>query len=711
MPSRQTQPALSMLAATVSSTAPPIIQSPHSQHHHHHHHRLLPPVVAGGGAVLSVLLFLLVLCRKLTRQRTAPADSKPPHRLSYSLLRRATGSFSAHNLLGRGGFGSVYKGIHPSFNHIAVKVMDSGSLQGEREFQNEIFFAQKVNQSANIVTAIGFSCNRRRRRMLLVYELMHNGNLQDALLHRKCVELVDWKKRFSIAIDIAKGIEYLHAFDPPVIHGDIKPSNILLDQNFVAKIGDFGLARLKSDSLGEVTVEIGGGLDGKKKGEAESNGVGAAEDCGSVMEETDSVITGFEEFNVGVDRSPESLTGAESVTVAVTVSPETVEPTLASVETGEVVGGETERVGGALASPSTAPSEGNFDKGSVDSEREMIVAGKQSGRGKRSVSRRDWWWRQDNGEGDSGAVKDYVMDWIGTEIRKERPNSNWIGTASSSAAAPAVKKSEKKRNRKRLEWWASLDEEKNVKKEKRRPAREWWKEEFCEELARKKKKKKRQMGMISNDCGGDNWWPKDEDLYVDRKKKIRSRSRGSRGSVDWWLDGLSGELWRARHNSYDSVSGEIPKSGGVSSTPSMRGTVCYIAPEYGGGGDVSEKCDVYSYGVLLLVLVAGRRPLQVTGSPMSEFQRANLISWARHLARAGRLLDLVDQSIQALDQDQALLCITVALLCLQKSPARRPFMKEVVGMLCGELERPQLPVEFSPSPPSRFPYKSQKKVR
>uniref|UniRef100_A0A2P2KCB1 Uncharacterized protein MANES_06G140400 n=1 Tax=Rhizophora mucronata TaxID=61149 RepID=A0A2P2KCB1_RHIMU len=145
----------------------------------------------------------------------------------------------------------------------------------------------------------------------------------------------------------------------------------------------------------------------------------------------------------------------------------------------------------------------------------------------------------------------------------------------------------------------------------------------------------------------------------------------------------------------------------------MRGTVCYVAPECGGGGHLSEKSDVYSFGVLLLVLVAGRRPLEVTNSPMSELQRANLMHWARNLACAGKLLDLVDQSIQFLDQDQAQLCMTVALLCLQKAPARRPWMKEVVGMLTGELQAPQLPIEFSPSPPSRFPFKSRsvEKVR
>ncbi|CAK9164721.1 unnamed protein product [Ilex paraguariensis] len=270
------------------------------------------------------------------------------------------------------------------------------------------------------------------------------------------------------------------------------------------------------------------------------------------------------------------------------------------------------------------------------------------------------------------------------------------------------RKKKKNDNRKRLDWWVSLDDDKNVKREKRRPAREWWKEEYCEELARKKKKKTKRQGSVSDGIDSENWWPRDEELSVNRKKK-RSRSRSSRSSVDWWLDGLSGELWRARGKSFDSISGEIPRSGGISSTPSMRGTVCYIAPEYCGGDDISEKCDVYSFGVLLLVLIAGRRPLQVTGSPMSEFQRANLLSWARHLARAGKLIDLVDLSIESLDKEQSLLCITVALLCLQKSPARRPSMKEVVGMLTGDLEPPPLPVEISPSPPSR--HKSHKKVR
>ncbi|KAH6804675.1 Protein kinase superfamily protein [Perilla frutescens var. frutescens] len=698
-----------------------LLSTPPASHHQTSH--ILPPLAGGLTAAFSCFLLLVLCFRRINKKRTAPSASdtdskKPPHRLSYSLLRRATSNFSPSLRLGQGGFGSVYRaefkpGYHVAkdsgftLSHGAVKLMDSGSLQGEREFQNELLFSSKID-CKYVVSVVGFSSNPKKRRMLLVYELMGNGSLQDCLFHKKSEELKSWDKRFMIALHIARGLEYLHHYcDPPIIHGDIKPSNILLDGGFNAKIGDFGLARFKAEDNVIVEGEV------KKEGSLGN----VVEDNGSVLEETESVITtsGFDEgYNVhnlgGADSTP------ESVVVRVEASPEVVQGVELSPE-AEAAPVVSPRTVAAMASPpdgleKTSVSEGNFDRFSADS------GGERSGwrkKKKKSVSGKDWWWKQDTGvDGESGKVKDYVMEWIGNEIKKERPKSDWIGASSSSKMVGKMEK-KKKQKRRQLDWWVSLDDEKNVKKERRRPAREWWKED-CEELERKKKKKKKKQaqGSMSDDCYNENWWPRDDELYADRKKKrsrSRSRSRGSRGSMDWWLDGLSGELWRARKNSFDSVSGDIPKSGGISSTPSMRGTVCYIAPEYGGGADVSEKCDVYSFGVLLLVLIAGRRPLQVTGSPMSEFQRANLLSWARHLARAGKLLDLVDQSVHTLNKDQALLCITVALLCLQKSPSRRPSMKDVVGMLTGDLVSPQLPVEFSPSPPSRFPFKSHKKVR
>ncbi|KAJ6400454.1 hypothetical protein OIU84_015994 [Salix udensis] len=513
---------------------------------------------------------------------TSPIAKSPNHHhqqcryYSYSLLRRATSSFAPSNRLGHGGFGSVYKATLPNPNqHLAVKLMDqNGSLQGEREFHNERSIASCLD-CPNIVSLLGYSYSRKKK-LILVYELMENRSLQEALFDRKCEELMNWKVRFDLVIGVAKGLEYLHHFcNPPVIHGDIKPSNILLDSLFNAKIGDFGLARLK--------IEESNGVVEKKEGLGEDNG--------SILEETESVGSGCGESGIiavgGVERSPESFGVGVLDSDA---SPEMVSPEV-EVDKGSV-------------------SEAGFDKMS------------------------------DNGGGsESGRVKDYVMEWIGSEINKERPKQEWnVG---------------------------------RIKKEKSRKPREWWKEEFCEELTKKKKR-----GLDSSNSG-DLWWQKDDDLVQERRKK--RRSKGSRGSIDWWMDGFSGEFRHGRRNSQDWASGEIPKSGGISSTPSMRGTVCYIAPEYGGGGLLSEKCDVYSFGVLLLVVVSGRRPLQVTASPMSEFERANLISWARQLAYNGKLLDLVDPSILSLDKDQALLCITIGILCLQRSPSKTAYHERNCG--------------------------------
>ncbi|XP_022873954.1 receptor-like serine/threonine-protein kinase At4g25390 [Olea europaea var. sylvestris] len=673
----------------------------------HHRFRHLVLLLAVGLTAAFFLLVLLTVCLlKFTKKRASPSSDtdckKLPHKLSYSLLRNATSNFCPSLRLGQGGFGSVYRGTitldsiskNLSF-HVAIKLLDSGSLQGEREFQNELFFSSKID-SQYVVSVMGYSSNPRKRRMLLVYKLMENSSLQDCLFHRKCEELKVWDRRFLIALDIAKGLEYLHhCCDPPVIHGDVKLSNILLDGSFNAKIADFGLARLKLEE----------NVEGEVKEGNLGNGV---ENNGSILEETESAITasGLDEFNnahhrVGVEMSPDGaflrVEASSEVIMRVELSPE--------AETAPVVSPMTVAAM-ALSSEGlekTSISDGNFDKVSIESGEERNVWKKK----KKISSGDDWWWKQDNGEGELLGVKDYVMEWIGNEIKKERPKSKCVGVSSSAGVVGKLEKN--KKEEKQLDWWVSLDDNKNLKKDKRRPPREWWKEEYCAELERKNKKKKKYLqGSISDVCYNENWVPREGQSYADRKKKYRNKSRGS---VDWRLNGFSGELWRMGRNSYDSISGEIPKSGGFSSTPSMRGTVCYVAPEYGGGVDISEKCDVYSYGVSLLVLISGRRPLQVMESPISEFQRANLLSWARLLACAGKLLDLVDQNIQSLKKEQALLCITVALLCLQKSPACRPSMKEVVGMLCGDLESPQLPVEFSPSPPSRFPFKSRKKFR
>ncbi|CAL9065563.1 unnamed protein product [Musa banksii] len=745
---------------------PPGPHRTNHNHHHHHHRHVIPIAAIGGAAVVLTVTLVVLLYRRFARGSptpTAPSPPPPPagplRRFTYAQLRRATASFAPSLRLGQGGFGPVFRGALPSGEEVAVKLMDScGSLQGEREFHNELALAANIlavpSYAAAVVPTIGFCSDddgrhrrwwpwwRRReaeeplelseaaaaaappgRKLLLVYELMHNGSLQDALLDRRCPELMDWQRRFAVVLDVARGLHFLHAVcDPAVIHGDIKPSNILLDAHLSAKIGDFGLARLRSTATEdhlpteeEIKVDID--LDKHAVNDSKTSGkerkkdsvtVGGQDDAsavtmGETAESITTTTTGFEEQtpNAGANGIATTDRSAEEDEDFMVASPAT-----------------------AVDVASVSEAGAGFDRVSVDSGKDASASRKGCGKKKAGASSgKDWWWRQDiNGGGPNsesgGSVKDYVMEWIRSEIKKERPKSDWVTASTATAVEECLPKpsnggrSERKKSHRRMEWWASLDEEKPKKKEKSRPAREWWREEFCEELMKKQKRQPMAKSKSSHE-----WWQNDDDFASpseksNRRKKNRSYSRGSRSSIDWWMDRISGEIRpTGRRSSRDWASGDIPKSGTVSSTPSMRGTVCYVAPEYGGGGPLSEKCDVYSFGVLLLVIISGRRPLQVTASPMSEFERANLISWARHLAHLGRLLELADPCLRCVDKEQALLCITVALLCLQRSPARRPSSKEILGMLTGESEPPHLPLEFSPSPPGGFSFKSRKKAR
>ncbi|KAF6164040.1 hypothetical protein GIB67_028744 [Kingdonia uniflora] len=261
--------------------------------------------------------------------------------------------------------------------------------------------------------------------------------LQDVLLDKKCPEVMEWKKRFLIAVDITKGLDFLHyVCDLRATHDDIKPSNILLDTQFDAKIADFGLARSKIEEICDAVSAIKIESEERKLGNSIGSGskvrMGSinGEDNGSIIEETESVMTGFEELVVGcgVDLSPESCVRV----IKVEASPETDNITVE-------------------ASPSkvfdkTSVSEGNFSKSCVVSR--MNLADRRSGR-KKSVSGRDWWWRQDSGVvSESGGVKDYVMEWIGIEIKKERPKSDLISSSSvreettSTSSKPSGNKSE-----------------------------------------------------------------------------------------------------------------------------------------------------------------------------------------------------------------------------------------------------------------------------
>ncbi|KAK8917091.1 Proline-rich receptor-like protein kinase PERK9 [Platanthera zijinensis] len=174
---------------------------------------------------------------------------------SFEELHQITDSFSEQNLLGEGGFGSVYKGILPDGREVAVKQLKIGGGQGEREFKAEVEIISRVHHR-HLVSLVGYCIEENQR--LLVYDFVPNDTLHYHL-HGQGNPVMDWEGRVRVAAGAARGIAYLHEdCHPRIIHRDIKSSNILLDNNFEAQVSDFGLARLAMDAWTHVTTRVMG---------------------------------------------------------------------------------------------------------------------------------------------------------------------------------------------------------------------------------------------------------------------------------------------------------------------------------------------------------------------------------------------------------------------------------------------------------------------
>ncbi|CAL5359763.1 unnamed protein product [Camellia sinensis] len=209
-------------------------------------HSLLWSILFGGSGFFNILLLvivsLVVFSQRHKKSKKTTYDSNVPETnlriFTFEELNEATQGFKEE--LGMGSFGIVYKGAlkFGSKNQVAVKKLDKLSEKGEREFKTEVSAVGKTHHR-NLVQLLGY-CDEGTQR-ILVYELMTNGSLANFLFG---LPRPSWHQRTQVALGTARGLVYLHEeCDVPIIHCDIKPQNILIDEYFTARISDFGLAK------------------------------------------------------------------------------------------------------------------------------------------------------------------------------------------------------------------------------------------------------------------------------------------------------------------------------------------------------------------------------------------------------------------------------------------------------------------------------------
>ncbi|KAI0504899.1 hypothetical protein KFK09_015853 [Dendrobium nobile] len=180
-----------------------------------------------------------------------------PKKFPFGGLAAATKNFADELKLGQGGFGSVYRGFlaEPKIE-VAIKRVSKESQQGKKEYISEVTIISRLRHR-NLVQLVGW-CHERKE-LLLVYEFMPNGSLDSYLYGRHSNRYLSWPLRYKIAVGLASALLYLHEeWEECVVHRDVKPSNVMLDGGFNAKLGDFGLARLVDHERGSQTTILAG---------------------------------------------------------------------------------------------------------------------------------------------------------------------------------------------------------------------------------------------------------------------------------------------------------------------------------------------------------------------------------------------------------------------------------------------------------------------
>ncbi|MQL87098.1 hypothetical protein Taro_019629 [Colocasia esculenta] len=568
---------------------------------------------------------------------------------SFFNLLAATNDFSDDKMIGRGGFGPVYKGKLPDGQEVAIKRLSTQSAQGLREFKTEILIIARL-QHKNLVRLLGCCIHREER--LLIYEYMSNKSLDFFLFDPERATRLDWGKRVQIMEGIAQGLLYLHKYSRlTIIHRDLKASNILLDNEMNPKISDFGMARIISSNQDKANTNRIVGTYGYMSPEY-------------AMEGRFSVKSDVFSFGVLI---LEIVSGMKNI-----------------------------------GSHHHFPVHGNllgyaWELWNAGKELELVdpsMGGLWHGREASRCTYVGLMCVQERAD-DRPTMAEVVAILAGESVAHQVPKQPAFPSGDTTRAGSSTNSMSGLQEFKTEILIVARLQHKNlvrllgccIHKKERLLIYEYMPNKsldfllFDPERAAQLDWSKRAQIMEGIAQGL---------LYLHKYSRLTIIHRDLKASnilLDSEMNPKISDFGMARIFSSNQDQ---------ANTNRIVGTYGYMSPEYAMAGRFSVKSDVFSFGVLLLEIVSGMRNI---GSHHYFPVHGNLLGYAWELRNAGKELELVDPSLGGSWRGREVSrCVYVGLMCVQDCADDRPTMAEVVGMLAGEIPAHQVPKQ-----PAFFP--------
>ncbi|XP_027163752.1 receptor-like protein kinase FERONIA [Coffea eugenioides] len=738
-------------------------------------------VVMTGMTLLVILVNVLVYYLRriweakfcLENDTVAATTERACRCFSLAEIVSATQNFSDAFVIGRGGFGKVYKAYIPAIQEIvALKRLHWSSRQGAHEFWTEIETLSKLRH-IHLVSLIGY-CNESQE-MILVYEYIPRGTLADNLykMSRKGNDIapLGWEQRLRICIGAARGLEYLHnGTEYGVIHRDVKDSNILLDENFVAKISDFGLSKLErlTQSKSYVSTKVKGtrgfcdpdyiathrltrksdvyafavvllvvlaGRPAVDNGapEEQHNLVSYFREC-IAEENVDRIVdpslqgkfssNSLKEFVKSIENclhhQPKKRPTMAQVVASLEQALQQQESTMISASSARVVGqpfqeGTLESLQVLEESAKSPPTEG------ITSTSAELLGSPTRGQGYPPARKLLWGWpwkallnrgKKQKGEMSSLAEALPLVTSLAEALPlysyKALANAtdhfhlgNMIGEACFGRVYKGILPNGQEIAVRRISNRHIFGEFKNevaVASKLQHP-------NIVRLLGCCAEREEEKMlvyeYMPNKSLEAYLFDSKEQDVLDWSRRAIIIQGIGRALLYLHGRDSGQGIIHRVLNASHVLLdNGLNPKISNLSIgaflgsdldeyvTSTIRWTLGYMAPEYLLRGKFSEKTDIYSYGVLLLEIVSGKKNWQLVG--------CDLIECAWKLWNENKPKNLVDPALLVLPTETEILrCVHVGLLCVQDSPEDRPNVSTVLSMLnddeIAELPRPKVP--------------------